>query len=146
LGSGDYERALDLFALAWKENPGHPGVGRDFPEALAGLKKSGDEAFQKGRLEEAGKRWALTLGNISHPAAKGKSISFGQKDLQGSLDRLSSTLMEKGLVEYRQGNIEAAISWWKTILTYDPNHAEAARSIRTASIQLENLKKIDRPK
>ncbi len=146
LGEGQYEKALDLFAAAWKENPGYPGVTRDFPDALSALKKSGDEAFQKGKLEEAGKRWTGVLAYLSHPAAKGKSLPFGRSDVQGSIDRLSSTLMEKGLVEYRQGNLEAAIAWWKTILAYDPNHAEAAKSVRTASTQLENLKKIKQPK
>jgi hypothetical protein len=54
--------------------------------------------------------------------------------------------MEKGLVEYRKGNIEAAIASWKSILAYDPSHAEALRSVRTAATQLENLKKINPPK
>lgn len=146
LGEGQYERALEFFTAAWKEYPGSPGVVHDFPDALSALKKSGDEAFQKGRLEEAGKRWIGVLNYISHPAAKGKSLPFARSDVQGSIDRLSSTLMEKGLVEYRQGNLEAAIASWKTILAYDPNHAEASKSVRTASTQLENLKKIKQPK
>jgi tetratricopeptide (TPR) repeat protein len=146
MAEGNYERALEMFAAAWKENPGHAGVARDFPEALSGLKKSGDEAFRQGRLEEAGRRWSAALRHLSHPAEKGKPLPFTTAELQAGIDKVSGSLMEKGLVEYRKGNIEAAIAIWKSILAYDPSHAEAARSVQTAATQLENLKKINPPK
>lgn len=146
MAEGNYERALEMFAAAWKENPGHAGVARDFPDALSGLKKSGDEAFRQGRLEEAGRRWSAALRHLSHPAEKGKPLPFTKAELQAGIDKVSGSLMEKGLVEYRKGNIEAAIAIWKSILAYDPSHAEAARSVQTAATQLENLKKINPPK
>lgn len=142
MAEGNYERALETFATAWKESPGHPGVARDFPEALSALKKSGDEAFRQGRLEEAGRRWSTAIRYVSHPAEKGKPLSFTKADLQANVERISELLMEKGLVEYRKGNLEAAIAIWKSILAYDPAHAEALKSVRTATTQLENLKKI----
>jgi tetratricopeptide (TPR) repeat protein len=143
MAEGNYERALEAFTAAWKESPGHPGVARDFPDALTGLKKSGDEAFRQGRLDEAGRRWSAALRHLSHPAEKGKPLPFTKAELQASIDKVSVTLMEKGLVEYRKGNLEAAIGLWKSILAYDPSHAEAARSVQTAATQLENLKKIN---
>lgn len=142
LREGHHEKALELFATAWKENPGHPGVGQDFFLALEGLKKSGDEAAWQGRAEDAGKRWAAALKHLSHPAVKGKVVPFTKADLRGSIDRLSDGLLEKGLVEYRQGNIEKAIAVWRSILAYDPSHEEALKSVRTATTQLENLKKL----
>ncbi|HZW35671.1 MAG: tetratricopeptide repeat protein [Deltaproteobacteria bacterium] len=141
----NFERALEMFAAAWKENPGHAGVEKDFPKAVSSLKAEGDEAFQRGRLEESGKHWSAALRYMSHPAAKGNSLSFKKNDLRASIDKLSSSLMEKGLIEYRKGNLEAAIAIWKSILAYEPTHAEAARSVKTASTQLENLKKITPP-
>ena len=146
LEEGRPGRALDLFAEAWKEVPGHPGVGQNFAGALERLKKQGDEAEQKGKPEEAGRAWSASLSYLSHPAAKGKVLPFTRADLQGSIDRLSKTLMDKGLVEYREGRFESAISWWQTILSYDPSNEEAAKSVRTATTQLENLKKIPPPK
>lgn len=145
MNEGNHERALEMFATAWKENPGHPGVARDFPEALSSLKKSGDEAFRQGRLEEAGRRWSAAIRYLSHPAEKGKSVPFTKADLQANIDKVSATLMERGLVEYRNGNLEAAIAVWKSILAYDPDHAEALKSVQTATTQLENLKKIGPP-
>lgn len=146
MAEANHERALEMFAAAWKESPGHPGASKDFQEALIGLKNSGDESFRHGRLEEAGRRWSAALRFISHPADKGKPLPFTKADLKASIDQLSASLMEKGLVEYRKGNLEAAISSWRAILSYDPSHAEAAKSVQTAATQLENLKKIGPPK
>jgi hypothetical protein len=125
-----------------KEKPGHPDASRGFDEALVALKKSGDSASAQGRMEEAGKRWTGTLRYIGHPATKGRTLPFTRADVQGQVDRLTAAQMEKGLLNYRKGDIPASIAAWKTILAYDPDNEEAARSIRTASTQLENLKKI----
>ncbi len=145
LREGSYERALDLFGQSWKESPDNPAVSRDFALALEGLKKSGDEAARQDLPEDAGKRWAAALRNLGHPAVKGKTLSFSRTELKGSLDHLSTTLMEKGLKEYRMGNLEAAIGIWRSIVAYDPGNAEAAKAIRTATTQLENLKKLAPP-
>ena len=142
LQEGGAERALELFFVAWKEKPGHPGVSQEFDGALLALKRNGDAAYAQGRLEDAGKRWMSTLRYMNHPAAKPKGYPFTRADVQGQVDRLTAGLMEKGLLDYRKGNIEAAIADWKTILAYDPGNEEAAKSIRTATTQLENLKKI----
>lgn len=142
LEDGRPGRALDLFAEAWKEVPGHPWVAQDFAVALERLKKQGDAAEQQGKPEEAGKAWKASLSYLSHPAVKGKTLSFTRTDLKENLDRLSKTLMDKGLVEYREGRFESAVSWWQKILAYDPANEEAAKAVRTATTQLENLKKI----
>ena len=62
--------------------------------------------------------------------------------MRAKVDRLNAALTEKALTEYRRGEIPAAIADWKTILTYDPGHEEAARSLQTALKQLETLKKM----
>ncbi len=143
--AGEYERALELFSAAWKEAPGHDGVAADFPAALENLKAGGDEAFRQGNFEEAGLRWAAAARYAGHPAARGAPPGLARGDLKSSMDRASAALMEKGLVEYRKGNLGAAIASWKAILAYDPSHEEAAKSVRTATTQLENLKKLPPP-
>ena len=144
LQEGGTERALDLFAAALKEKPGYPEASRAFDEALVATKKQGDAAYAQGKTEEAGKRWMDTLRHINHAGSKGKAYPFTRAEVQGQVDRLTTAQMEKGLLNYRKGDIPAAIAAWKTILAYDPENEEAARSIRTASTQLENLKKIPR--
>lgn len=145
LEGGNTERALELFTQAWKESPGHAGAARDFAPALVRLKSKGDEAARQGRVEEAGKAWAATLRHLSHPAANGRALPFTRAEVRANLDKLSADLLEKGLVDYREGRIESAIAHWQTILSYEPSHAEAAKSVQTATTQLQNLKKITPP-
>jgi tetratricopeptide (TPR) repeat protein len=142
LKEGGHERALELFSAAWKEKPVHAGVAREFDGALLALKKNGDAAYAQGKWEDAGKRWMGTLRFITHPAANPGGYPFTRSEVQAKVDRLSAALTEKALTEYRRGEIPAAIADWKTILAYDPGHEEAARSLETATKQLETLKKM----
>jgi hypothetical protein len=139
---GRYERALERFTAAWKERPGHPLVSRAFDDALLELKKSGDLAQTQGKSEDAGKRWMATIRFLGSAPAKDRSYPFSRADVRAQVDRLTAGLTEKALLSYRKGDIPGAIATWKTILAYEPENEEAARSIRTASKQLENLKKI----
>ena len=142
LQEGGHERALDLFSAAWQEKPGHPGVAQEFDGALLALNKNGDVAYAKGKWEDAGKRWMGTLRFITHPAANWRGYPFTRSEVRAKVDRLTAALTEKALTEYRRGEIPAAIADWKTILSYDPGQEEAARSLQTASKQLEALKKM----
>jgi hypothetical protein len=142
LQEGGHERALELFSAAWQEKPGHPGVAREFDRALLALKKNGDAAYALGKWEDAGKRWMGTLRFITHPAANPGTYPFTRSEVQTKVDRLTAWLTEKALTEYRRGEIPSAIADWKTILSYDPKHEEATRSINTALKQLETLKNL----
>jgi tetratricopeptide (TPR) repeat protein len=142
LQEGGHEQALELFSGAWQEKPGHAGVAREFDGALLALKKNGDAAYAQGKWEDAGKRWMGTLRFITHPAANWRGYPFTRSEVRAKVDDLSAALMEKALTEYRREEIPSAIADWKTILSYDPGHEDAARSLRTALRQLEMLKKM----
>jgi len=142
---GRFEGALEHFADVWKEIPGYPGVEANFHTALEGLKKSGDDAYRQGKPGEAGKRWAGTMRFLSHPALKTGMPAISKAGLKGSIDKVTAQLMEKGLADYREGRIEEAIATWRNILAYDPTNEEANKSVKTATTQLENLKKLTPP-
>jgi tetratricopeptide (TPR) repeat protein len=143
--AGKFERALEHFADVWKEIPGYPGVEENFHTALEGLKKSADDAYRQGKLGEAGKRWTTTMRFLSHPAIKTGMPAISKAGLKGSIDKVTDQLMEKGLADYRKGRLEEAIATWRNILAYDPTNEEANKSVKTATTQLENLKKLTPP-
>ena len=142
LQEGGHEQALELFSAAWQEKPGHAGVAREFDGALLALEKNGDAAYAQGKWEDAGKRWMGTLRFIDHPAANSRDYPFTRSEVRAKVDHLSASLLEKALLQYRKGNIQAAIADWKTILAYDPANEEAVKSLNTATTQLEQLKKL----
>ena len=142
LQEGGHEQALELFSAAWQEKPGHAGVAREFDGALLALEKNGDAAYAQGKWEDAGKRWMGTLRFITHPAANSRDYPFTRSEVRAKVDHLSASLLEKALLQYRKGNIQAAIADWKTILAYDPANEEAVKSLNTATTQLEQLKKL----
>lgn len=145
LEEGNAERALEHFAAAWKDLPGSPGVEEKFPVALEKLKKSGDEALRQGQQGDAGRKYAAVLRFLPHPASRETSQPFTRAELEERIDGISKSLMEKGVKEYQQGKIEAAIATWRQVLAYDPSNEEAAKSVRTATTQIENLKKLTPP-
>ena len=142
LQKGGHERALELFSAAWQEKPGHAGVAREFDDALLALKKNGDAAYAQGKWGDAGKRWMGTLRFLSHPAANSRNYPFTRSEVRAKVDNLTAALTKKALTEYRREEVPAAIADWKTILSYDPGHEEAARSLQTATKQLETLKRM----
>jgi hypothetical protein len=56
------------------------------------------------------------------------------------LTECSDRLSRLALTQYRQGNLTAAISLWKSILEFEPGNAGAKKAIDTASTQLKNLR------
>jgi len=60
------------------------------------------------------------------------------------METCANRLMEQGIVEYRRGRLESAIRKWKGVLTITPGHQQAKKSIDTATIQLQELKKLKR--
>ena len=71
-------------------------------------------------------------------------IEYSSVELNSYLNICSDKLMEKGLMEYRKGNLGNAISMWQDILKFDHDHEEASKAIDTATVQLNNLKKIEK--
>ena len=51
--------------------------------------------------------------------------------------------MEEVLKEYRGGNLGNAISEWREIIEYHPDHSEANKMIDITTIQMNNLKAIE---
>jgi len=133
LQAGGHEKALELFAAAWKEKPGHAGVSQEFDGALLALKKNGDAAYEQGKMEDAGKRWMATLRYINHPAAKPKSYPFTRSDVQAQVDRLTAGLMEKSLQDhfYKRFETEQGIRVRSVPIELPDQWARAVAAART---------------
>ncbi|OGP78142.1 MAG: hypothetical protein A2V86_03085 [Deltaproteobacteria bacterium RBG_16_49_23] len=50
-------------------------------------------------------------------------------------------LFENGLAQYRSGNLNQAISVWRSILTFDPQNQEVKKAVDTALLHSRNLER-----
>ncbi len=141
VAKGDFKSALDLHNTAAEKHPGDEAFEKGYRETVEDIKKAADASFDQGDFVQAGKTYYLLLKSV--PYSNGSAVaelSFTKKNLTERLDECRSTLSQQALVQYRSGNIDNAISVWKSILTFDPGNKSVKKFIDTASTQRKNLK------
>lgn len=69
-------------------------------------------------------------------------MSFDYDYLRKQIKTCSEALMDIGLVKYREGSFDDAVSIWKKVLTFDPKNRDVKKAIDKATVQLQKLKKI----
>jgi tetratricopeptide (TPR) repeat protein len=141
LAEGDIQKALETYNDAHIKNPDDTTLRSNYIKAIEHIKKNADAAFVKEEYASAGFMYHTLLNNCQHAKSFVSSLSFDKDYLSNRVESCSKILLEKGLVQYREGNLKEAISIWKTILTFDPENGEVKKAIETATIQLKNLQK-----
>ena len=66
--------------------------------------------------------------------------------LKQARERSAQLRYAQGLQLYREEKLEDAIAQWKTVLEYDPEHANAKKNIEQAERLLKNLQQRQQPK
>jgi tetratricopeptide (TPR) repeat protein len=142
LEAGEFQRAIDICKEVYQKYPRDPTVRSIYVQTLESIKSNGDRAFEKGDFALAGWVFEILLKHVSSVTQLNGSLSFERKGLSKKIRSCRKILFENGLEQYRSGNLDQAISIWKTILTFDPEDQEIKRAVDMATLQLENLKKI----
>ena len=102
---------------------------------------AGDDAYQRKEYAEAGMLYhALQESKIE---ADQGFLRPDQNYLEKQIRGCSRALSDKGLKEYRDQNLSAAIAAWEEALQFDPNNGEVARAISKASGQRARLLSMD---
>jgi hypothetical protein len=139
-----YHRAIEL--MGGRSHPGTPAAGmeREYLMAINGLITAGEDSLSQGDYAVAGQsfRWVLDSYPVE-PSLRGK-VRRDPKQVRKQLETCASRLMEQGLMEYRNGNLENAINRWKEIIAFDTGHKEAKKAIETATVQLRALQNMEK--
>jgi hypothetical protein len=90
----------------------------------------------------AGWIYQLLLKQVSSMTQLNDYFSFDREGLAAKIEYCKKILFENGLGQYRSGNLDQAISTWKTILTFDPENQEIKKVVDMATLQLKNLQEI----
>jgi tetratricopeptide (TPR) repeat protein len=138
---GDFRKAIDLCQEVYKKYPQDPTVRNGYIRTLESIKTNGDRAFEGRNFALAGSVYGIVLRNVSSVNHLNGSLSFSKEGLTAKISNCRKVLFENGLKQYRSGNLNQAISFWKSILTFDPENREIKKAVNMATFQLENLQK-----
>ena len=132
-----YRQAIELM-----NDKNREGLEREYVLAVNGLLEVGTDAYASGDFAAAARTFKFVLNEYPLEPSLRERVSHDPKRIRALLETCKGRLMEQGLDEYRQGNLENAISKWKLLLAISPGHQEARKAVETAKVQLQTLQSI----
>jgi outer membrane protein assembly factor BamD (BamD/ComL family) len=140
IDAGEFRKAIDTHKELVQKYPQDAAIQSDYLKTMESIKNKGDIALQNKNFALAGTIYSNLLRGF--PSSNfTRSLSFDKKVLNGNMDRCRKTLFERGLKLYRAGDLDQAISVWKSILVFDPENQEVKKTVDTAILQSKNLEK-----
>ena len=143
LQAREFLKAIDICREVYQKYPQDPTVRSGFIKTLESVKTSGDRAFERSDFALAGRVYEILLKNISSVKHLNGSFSFNREGLIAKIRNCKKILFENGLEQYRSGNLNQAISLWKSILAFDPENQEIRKAVDMATLQYKNLQKVN---
>jgi tetratricopeptide (TPR) repeat protein len=139
-----YAEALSLIGNEVKGGRSERSFGNLYVASVNGLAGKAVVLLRSGEYGPAGIAFRKVLDHYPTDGGLLSEMDYSSVEVISFMNVCSDKIMEKGLMEYRKGNLGNAISLWQDILKFDPDHEEATRAIDTATVQLNNLKKIEK--
>jgi tetratricopeptide (TPR) repeat protein len=140
--AGEFQRAIDISKELHQKYPRDLTIRSGYIRTLESIKSNGDRAFGKGDFALAGWVYDILFKHVSSVTHLNGSSPFNRETLTAKIETCKKNLFENGLEQYRSGNLDQAISIWKSILTFDPGDQEIQMVVDKATLQLDNLQKI----
>jgi tetratricopeptide (TPR) repeat protein len=137
----EFPKAIVIYREVYQKYPQDPTVRSGYIKTLESIKSGGDKAFERSDFALAGRVYRILLNNFSSVSRLNGSFSFNREGLTARIRDCKKILFEKGLEQYRSGNLDQAISIWKSILVFDPESHEIKKVVDMATLQLRNLQK-----
>jgi tetratricopeptide (TPR) repeat protein len=142
LEAGDFQKTIDVYKEIYQKYPQDSTVRSSYIKTLESIKSSGDRAFERTDFALAGCVYQILLKNFSSVNHLSSSFSFNREVLTTKIKSFKKILFENGLEQYRSGNLNQAISTWKSILAFDPENQEIKKAVDIAILQSKNLEKV----
>ena len=139
----DYTSAIDLIMVEIKNGKHEITYDGLYVASINGLIENGMEYYSERDYGRAGIAFTKTIDNFPSSRSIAYRIKSSPKEIKPYIKTLTDKLMEEGLKEYRGGNLGNAISTWRKIIEYHPDHSEANKMIDITTIQMKNLKTIE---
>ena len=139
LAADNYPAAL---ALVLGSGLSEEEVAEEHGRALKGVLKQAEGYLEKDLPEKAGPLYRAALDG--YPATPAVAAKAGTRPagITAGIETCADQLLERGLAAYRNGNLDQAITDWKLIRDFAPQHQASRKALQTAEVQLANLKKV----
>ena len=132
---GDLKRALETHKEVYQRFPQNSVVENGYLQILELIKRRADQMFDKKDFAAAGSLYALLIKTIPNSLTR----KLDMKTLNQRMKTCQKSLFESGLERYRSGDLNDAISIWKSILVFDPDHRETKKALDMAMLQRKNF-------
>lgn len=139
--SGDYKKALKAYENFTPADFGMANHAERFNKIIVDIKHQADSAAEVSDFVRAGKAYAALLESYPRLEEAGLRPDFLRSQLEEGLDNCRTRLTQKGLEEYRKGNLDRAIAHWRELLEFDPHNVEIKKAVETASDLQKKLRK-----
>jgi tetratricopeptide (TPR) repeat protein len=138
---GDYAKALTLYAGAYDKYH-YRGMGASYARLGEQIRNAADVAYQKKDFAEAGNIYKNLLESRITARDFAKSLSFNDDYLSGQISACSKSILELGLMKYREEKLDEAVAIWMKALDFDPDNKGIKDAIETAAQQSQQLKSL----
>jgi tetratricopeptide (TPR) repeat protein len=139
LGAGQYRKALDDYRSEYTKHPHDQALMREYMRSIEDIKTKADKISDAGDLASAGRIYDILLKTFSDFKTFEHLLSFERAQLSTELAKCKTSLSKQGFQEYRNGNLNEAITLWRGYLSIDPNNTDIKRAANTAMVQQKNL-------
>lgn len=115
--------------------------------SLIQLNENGLQFYHREEYLRAGLAWkeALELFRSQNDPTMEQELPFRIDEITTHLDQLIRILVDKGILLYRQGELQNAVYAWQDVLIVEPEHAEAKDYIHKARVKMETLETFSSP-
>jgi len=136
---GRYKKSLEIYSAAYDKYH-EAGLRRGYAKLGEQTKVAADTWFQAGNFGEAGSAYRNLFESGITTRDFAQALSFDDNELMRKIKACSESLMEIGLMRYREEKLEEAIAVWKKALAFDADNRNVRNAIDTATVQLQQLK------
>ena len=121
LRSGDFQKALDTYQLAYKKYPKDSEMLKNYIETIESMKAQGDEAFGRENFAQAQITYDLLLKNFSRFSDFANLLSFKKNFLVTRLKMSRMLPAEKQARSYlKSGDVEKGIDIYRGLIQQYP--------------------------
>ncbi|NKE72441.1 tetratricopeptide repeat protein [Candidatus Manganitrophus noduliformans] len=161
LKQGKHKEAIVEFEAALKADPSSQPAALGLRSAQKKMKEerektvqnliqfneNGLQFYNREEYLRAGLAWkeALELFRSQNDPTMERELPFRIDEITTHLDQLIRILVDKGILLYRQGELQNAVYAWQDVLIVEPEHAEAKDYIHKARVKMETLETFSSP-